>query len=222
MTPARAARRILDALAREGLLLDVDARLPSAVTIAAGEPVAGSWWSHPKAHLVYHARGIAFRSDDVLDARLVNGKSTLVHRRLGPALVAVAESGEPWQTHGLSAAARRLLAVVRRRDVRSDRLPPSLAIAPKAVGDLVRDLERRLLLRGDEFHTETGAHAKVLSTWGRWARRARIARRRASVPEAKAAFETIARSWEGRFGVVSRLPWEPPGRRARRSSSSPE
>lgn len=63
-------------------------RLAEAI---AGEPIKGSWWSHPKSHQIFAVFQAVTDSDDVLVCRLVNGKITFVHRRLWPALVRLAE-----------------------------------------------------------------------------------------------------------------------------------
>src|SRR5262245_38788747 len=135
-----ALRAVREALDRHGLLLQVDARRPSVTTIAAGEPVRGSWWGHPAGGLIYSVLG-SLGDDEALSVPLVDRKSTLVHRRLWPALYSVASSGEPWQTDGLSAPARRLLSAVRTHDeVRADRAPTGRRTDPKAMGDLMREL----------------------------------------------------------------------------------
>jgi hypothetical protein len=200
------ARAVLE---RDGLLLEADARLPSLAATVAGERVRGSWWGHPAGKAIYRAFGAL--AEEAAVARLVNGKVTLVHARLLPALLAVGTSGEAWQTRGLSAGARRLLARVRRT-----------AAPVRAAGDAVRELEARLLVRSRQVHTESGEHEKVVTTWEAWAREERVAAAPA-LAEAKATFEAVARSWEARAGAVARLPWEgaaPAGRRPRRASST--
>jgi hypothetical protein len=65
--------------------------VPRLTEAIVGEPIAGSWWSHPKAREIFAVLQAVVESDDVLVCRLVRGKVTLVHRRLWPALVRVAE-----------------------------------------------------------------------------------------------------------------------------------
>lgn len=67
--------------------------VPTLAHAVAGEPVRGSWWAHPAAHAIYHALGVARSSPDVLACRLIAGKVTLVHRRLWPAFVCLADAG---------------------------------------------------------------------------------------------------------------------------------
>jgi hypothetical protein len=64
--------------------------VPRLTEAVAGEPIAGSWWSHPKAHGIFAVLQAVVESRDVLVCRLVGAKVTLVHRRLWPALVRVA------------------------------------------------------------------------------------------------------------------------------------
>ncbi len=80
------------ALAKHGMLLQ-SARgpLPSVAEVIAGEPIRGSWWGHPASQAIFDALNILAESPDVVRTRLVNGKVTLIHRRLWPALVRVAD-----------------------------------------------------------------------------------------------------------------------------------
>src|SRR6266702_594651 len=65
--------------------------VPRLAEAVVGEPITGSWWSHPRAHEIFAVLQSVVESGDVLVCRLVEGKVTLVHRRLWPALVRVAE-----------------------------------------------------------------------------------------------------------------------------------
>jgi hypothetical protein len=81
------------ALTQYGLLLQ-SARgpVPSVAELIAGEPVRGSWWSHPASHEIFVAINALVGSSDVVRLRLIDGKVTLVHRRLWPALVRVGDT----------------------------------------------------------------------------------------------------------------------------------
>ena len=74
-------------LAEHGLLLE-SARgpIPNLAALVAGEPIAGSWWGHPAGHAIFAALNQVAESPDSVRLRLVNGKVTLVHRDLWPAL----------------------------------------------------------------------------------------------------------------------------------------
>jgi hypothetical protein len=80
------------ALIEHGMLLE-SARgpLPNVAQMIAGEPIRGSWWGHPSGPAIFEAINRLADSPDVVRTRLVNGKVTLVHRRLWPALVRVAD-----------------------------------------------------------------------------------------------------------------------------------
>lgn len=67
--------------------------VPSVAEAIAGEPIVGSWWSHPKAHAIFDALSAIDDSDEVRCFKLVDKKITLVHRRLWPALAKLASSG---------------------------------------------------------------------------------------------------------------------------------
>ena len=79
-------------LAERGVLLE-SARgpIPNVAELIAGEPIAGSWWAHPASHAIFDAINELADSPDVVRLRLVNGKVTLVHRRVWPALVRVSD-----------------------------------------------------------------------------------------------------------------------------------
>jgi len=204
---AVALRTVRAALDRHGVLLEVDARRPSVTTIVAGEPVRGSWWGHPKGGLIYDVLG-AIGDDEALSVPLVDGKATLLHPRLWPSFLAVARSGEPWQTDGLSPTARRLLAAAREREhVRADRSPAARPTDAKAVGAAMRDLARRLLVRESSIHTETGAHAATIESWDRWAPRVAPGMMCPSPPEGRAALEAAVAAWAARSSPPPRLPW---------------
>jgi hypothetical protein len=68
---------------------------PRLIDAIAGETIVGNWWSHPRANAIYDVLSRASVSPDVLACRLVDGKVTLVHRRLWPALVRLADRFAP-------------------------------------------------------------------------------------------------------------------------------
>jgi hypothetical protein len=191
---AAAVRRELE---RHGVLLETDAKLPSLVALVAGGPVRGSWWGHPLGHTIYATGEALLHDPDALLAKLVSGKATWIHRRLWAALLAVALSREEWQTGGLSPDARELLDEVER------------AGEARATGAVARELETRLLARGEQAHTESGRHAKVLESWARWAARARVTPL-PSAPEGRRQLEELLAGLNARYGGRGRLPWQRP------------
>jgi hypothetical protein len=86
----------MDTLVEQGMLLE-SARgpLPNVAEMVAGEPIRGSWWGHPASHAIFDALNSLAASPDVVRTRLVNGKVTLVHRRLWPSLARVADRFPP-------------------------------------------------------------------------------------------------------------------------------
>jgi hypothetical protein len=87
MTPDQA----LAFVRRRGVVLaSGKSALPSIAECVAGGPIKGSWWAHSKGREIFRALQALESSTEILFCRLVEGKITLVHRRLWPALVRVA------------------------------------------------------------------------------------------------------------------------------------
>lgn len=169
---AGAELRVLKALRRDGLLIFSDARLPSVVSVISGSPPKGSWFVHPLSHLIFAVAESLERSPEVLSVPLLRRKSTLVHRRLWPALVSAATAHEQWQMDGLSKAQTVLLQRVERRgrvNVQNEGQGIPLPRG-RTTGDLARSLEHRLLVIGYSVHSASGRHEKVLESWGAWKR----------------------------------------------------
>jgi hypothetical protein len=85
-------RKALAFVRKHGVVLEA-ARgpVPSLADAIAGEPVRGSWWSHPCSHEIFELTRAVPDSEEVLVCRLVQGKITYVHRRLWPAVVRAAK-----------------------------------------------------------------------------------------------------------------------------------
>jgi hypothetical protein len=83
---------------RHGIVL-VSAKgpAPRLTDAIAGEPIKGSWWSHSKSHQIYAVLQKLGDSPDILVCRFVEGRVTLVHRRLWPAIVKLAHHFQPGQ-----------------------------------------------------------------------------------------------------------------------------
>jgi hypothetical protein len=187
-------RRALDALSERGLLLLHDAKRPSLTTLLAGTPIKGSWWGHPAGRRIFQVAEALEDGGEVVFVPLINGKMTLVHRRLWPALVAVGEARARWQTDPLSPAARLLLQQVDK----AGRLRVS--------GTEAKRLAVALLVHGEQVHTERGAHATELVSWPEF-RRTHEMTVLADRSEARRSLEEAAFSLDPR----ARLPWtEPP------------
>ncbi len=193
-------QRVLKDLRACGVLLQSDSQLPNVASIVAGQPIVGSWWSHPDASAVHWVLEELEDEPEVLQAKLINGKVTLIHRDLWPSLLAVATCAEPWQTRGLSELAASLLRRVRRAGrIRTDQL--RRWNSPVTPGVAARELEKRLLVYSQEIHTDSGRHAKCVETWQNLMSRQRLSRKLPSPADAKLVLE----------GTLSdarvRLPW---------------
>jgi len=205
---AAARRRLARLLDEHGMLLLHDARFPSATACIAGEVVRGSWWGHAQGKLIYQT--LTQIGDEVAWAKLVLGKETLVHRRLWPALVAVAASGEPWQTDGLASDAKRLLAQI--RDGGRIATDTAAAVERRKLAAAATELERRLLAHATSEHTASGHHARFLETWLAWGLRNGIGARPADLPAAADAIQALSAPvivWTSDLGrrPLRLLPW---------------
>jgi len=79
-------------LVEYGVLLESARRpIPNVAEMVAGEPIKGSWWAHPASHAIFAAINELADSPDIVRLRLVNGKVTLIHRRVWPALVRISD-----------------------------------------------------------------------------------------------------------------------------------
>ena len=206
------ARRALPAIRRElekrRLLLIADAELPSIAAIVAREPIAGSWWSHPLAHEIYDVCEWLEEQPEVASVKLVAGKVTFVHYSLFASVAAVGSAREAWQLRALAPAAKRLLARSDAQGIlRLDELAPRSREAVQARAKAALELERRLLVRTDDVHTDTGAHVRRLWSWSAW--RTSLAPVPDAIPAAagRAALEAAVAD----FGRVTErralLPW---------------
>ncbi len=203
----RQVARAVRELERDGLLLQTDPKLPSLVALVTEAPVHGSWWSHPLAHTIFALGQAMAENPDVLAVKLVSGKQTWVHRRLWPALLAVASAGEAWQMDGLSAEARALLRRVGREG------------PIEASGSAARELELRLLVRGEDVHTRNGQHTRTLESWERWAGRVGADTGGRRSEEGRAELELALSELNSRSEGSGRLPWQKGVRRRTRPTS---
>jgi hypothetical protein len=212
INPGKVVAQALVELERSGLLLFSDPALPSLVGLIVDEPLRKSWWGHPRGHLIFQAMNVLADDPRVMSTKLVAGKVTYVHRRLWQAIYALGCAREPWQMDALSEAARWLLQQVDADgELQSDLLGPR-----KAVPEAARELERRLLVHADEVHTASGAHAKVLQTWPRWAANQQLVVAGLAVVEARRQLESAAEQLSaGIAGGMASLPWQAPTRARR-------
>ena len=98
MTRCMTAQQALDFVRLHGVVLvSAKGSAPRLTEAIAGEPIAGSWWSHPQGRQIFAVLNAVVDSGEVLACKLVDGKQTLVHRRLWPALVRIADRFQPQQ-----------------------------------------------------------------------------------------------------------------------------
>jgi hypothetical protein len=158
-------------LSRLGLLLQHDARLPSATSLLAEQPIAGSWWGHPQGNRIYAALVEFERGAGKLAAKLVNRKITYIGRGLWPAFLCLALKRAQAPTDELSALARRLFELTLDNDsVRLDQPPADALDTLRERSRATRELEEQLLVHCDSEHTNLGAHVKRLRSWRAWAK----------------------------------------------------
>jgi hypothetical protein len=158
-------------------------RFRSLVGEVTGGPVKGSWWGHEKGKVIYRIASELEASGVVLTTKLVKGRVTFVHRALWPALLRVV-TDPTWRNHSLQRlpmAARKLLEQVEAQGrVRMD---------GRTGGAGAKALEEHNLVVAGSEHTETGAHATVLTSWTAWAQAAGAVAAPGSVESANAILE---------------------------------
>jgi hypothetical protein len=79
------------------VLASAKGSVPRLTEAIVGEPIKGSWWAHSQSHRIFAILTAVTESEQVLVCRLVDGKVTLVHRRLWPSLVCLANRFLPEQ-----------------------------------------------------------------------------------------------------------------------------
>jgi hypothetical protein len=77
------------------VLASAKGAVPCLTEFIANEPIRGSWWAHPRSRQIFAILQEVTDSREILVCRLVDGKVTLVHRRLWPALVRAAGRFSP-------------------------------------------------------------------------------------------------------------------------------
>jgi hypothetical protein len=184
-------------LKEHGLLLQTDANLPNVCALVVGARVRGSWWAHPRSHEIFRVNCELAEHPDVLVNKLIFGKITYLHRALWPAFVAIGRARESWQIERLSDDARNLLAEVDRKSIQTDR----------RLSKPASELETNLLVYSEQFHTETGAHARLLESWDHWSSRTGYTGKQITSVTAKLTLENVVASLNRQFNGRGRLPW---------------
>lgn len=189
-------------------MLESDPKLPSVCTLITGEPLKSSWWSHPLAQTIFQVNEQLEDHPDVLITKLVSGKVTFVHRNLWPEVSSIGSAREPWQLKNLSDSARWLLQTMDERGSLTTDKTTRLPSGNARVGDVARELEKKLLAHGAQIHTASGAHAKVLETWAHWAGRVGFRIPNLPVAIAKQRLEERLPKLNQKFAASAKLPWQ--------------
>jgi hypothetical protein len=219
--PTARVRAVRASLKKWGLLPIVDSRLPSVTTIVAGEPIRGSWWGHPAGHEIYETLRELEQSPDVAFVRLLNGKVTLLHRRLWPTFFALVSRQRAWQMNGLDETAKALHAFVERSgEIRVDRLPAGFPGSPGSWRITARKLESRLLIDTDNIHTESGRHVLLLRSWKKRMSQLGIRNTRIEENTAMQRLGEATARLSAASGAAARLPWALSVRSEKRSPST--
>jgi hypothetical protein len=198
-------KKVLFTLEGFGFLLVSDRAFPNVASLIAGEPVKGSWWSHPLAHTIFAVNEMLEDHKNVLLTKLISGKVTFVHRNMWKQVYSIATACDDWQMEGLSSAAETVLKKLQtERTLDTNELGP---LRGKKAGDIARELELRLLIHAEQFHTESGAHSKMIETWKHWADRVGLKGRPTHPQRAMQIVERRVEELNHKFGANGRLPW---------------
>jgi len=205
---AIAVEDVADYLGRLGVLLETDRRFPSITGIMVREPIKGSWWAHPMANDIYMLSQHLIRHPDAIFIKLLSGKTTYVHRRLWPELIAIGTAHEPWQLEGLTSSAKAMLRKVEERgQLRMDEITGARAAKEKRAD--ARSLEARLLVFGNDVHTDSGDHVKRIETWEHWAWRTGFNIHVLPTPDrARDEIARMVADLNVEFGADATLPWQ--------------
>jgi len=135
-TGAFAAREALAFVREHGIVLvSAKGKGPNLVEAIAGEPIKGSWWGHPAGKRIFTVLDAVTESDEVLVCRLIDGKITLVHRRLWPALVRLADAFPPERIAQALSEHTPSGRHVSRSVAFADWVPPRVAQEAEALGE---------------------------------------------------------------------------------------
>lgn len=196
-------------LEKYGLILESDQHLPSVVSAIVGKPIHSSWWGHPQGNTIYQTLGILSQNPDLLLTKLLSRKTTFIHRRVWPGFLTLATSHEPWQLDHLSPDAKRLLdAIQQKGKLSTNDHSKESGVQIGVLGKAARELESRILVYGQGFHSESGSHAKRLKTWDQWAMDTKYKWKKIDLDIAKQNFENIALKLKERYNVRPKLPWD--------------
>jgi hypothetical protein len=197
--------KVLNHLRDAGLLHLSGDEIPSVRALLTGRSSKGSWWADPAAQKIFIVTQALEDHPDVTIVKLISKKVTFVHRKLWLTLLSASAARDEWQLKNLSKPAELLLNEIDQHDTLfTNSVKKSLATK---IGDAARELELRLLIHSEQFHTESGAHAKQLETWESWAKRVNLKGRRLSSIDARNSLEKHLNRINQTYSGRGRLPW---------------
>jgi hypothetical protein len=204
--PDKNFERVFRRLEELGLLLVSGNEIPDVRRLISDKESKGSWWADPQAQQIFTVNENLEDHPDVVVTKLVSRKVTFVHRKLWNYLFAVATARDDWQLRGLSKDTLSLLNEVGKSgSIRTDKLTSTKIEKP---GDVARELEQRLLVHSEQFHTESGAHARVIETWEEWARRVKLKPKIIAVEIARRFLEDRLEEINQKYSGRGKLPWQ--------------
>ncbi len=198
--------QIVEKLDEYGLLLLSDPKLPSLAGLIAGEPISGSWWGHPKGKEIFEIACQLDERKEIITAKLISGKITYVHQKYFTHLAIIGSANDRWQLQNLSDSAKTLLYLLLSKGTLETNAPflKEHLQRPARAAD---ELEKRLLIYAEEFHSTTGAHAKRLQSWQEWTTKRRINLSSMTLPQAKKDLQDRVESLNKLFSADGKLPW---------------
>lgn len=199
MTEAEALKIALAHLKKEKFLLLVDNRQPSLVTILTGEKLKGSWFGHPLGKVIYNTSNNLSAYKNLLVMKLIDGKYTYIAPELRDAAYSLGTYIDDWQEKKLTSSARKLLSALEKKG--------SLPVDAKNKSDAAL-LEKLLLANGEQEHTDSGKHVKILLSWKQTARKLGHKVKKVPIEEARRAWENHIWSFNKKHRAAFRLPWQ--------------
>lgn len=198
--------RAMSILKESGLLIVMGLEFPDVCRLVTNEKLKGSWWGSSAGPEIFAIGEMLSDHNDVTVTKLISGKVTFVHRQLWQQLVAVGNARDDWQLKHLTAPGKFLLKQLDQEgSLVTNTLGPQLG---KKAGNVARELELKLLLHSNQFHTERGLHAKRLETWNHWAKRISLKQKLIEPSKARSIFEQRVEEINRTHSGFGRLPWQ--------------
>lgn len=188
-------------------MLSSDQALPSLPSLVVERDVRGSWWADPEASLIYESARRLAAHPDVIQVVLVSAKLTYLHKRLAPALQAVALDQAEWKFEGISPHARAIWERLQQEPRLYADEPGLPTTDARQNGRLMRELEARLLCAGGNVHTPRGSHAKYAVRWDQWMAERKLLKPRMSAQTGMKRLDECLDRLNVEFGGHGKMPW---------------